>query len=119
MKFNATGLVPKTKGIVQPMVTGIGFDGIAKFVDGATGGIMQSFGINLPVVGRVSAIDALNFYVNSGGFHFKRKEGYLAVLAAKLLQTGVGNIRPFSLIPGASAAPAVSTQSIPATGANL
>ena len=97
------------------MVTGIGFDGIAKFVDGATGGILQSFGVNLPVVGRISAIDLLNFYVNSGGFHFKRKEGYLAVGAAKLLQTGVGNIRPLNLL-GANQ---VSTQTIPAVGANL
>lgn len=115
MLKSVTGLVPKTKGIVQPMVTGIGFDGIAKFVDGATGGILQSFGVNVPVVGRISAIDLLNFYVNQGGFNFKRKEGYLAVAAAKLLQTGVGNIRPLNLLNNT----AVSTQTIPSTGANI
>ena len=115
MKLSTSGLVPKTKGIVQPMVTGVGFDGIAKFVDGATGGILQSFGFNLPVVGRLSAIDLLNFYVNSGGFHFKRKEGYIAVGAAKLLQAGVGNIRPLNLLNNTQ----VSTQTIPASGANL
>lgn len=115
MKLSTHGLVPKTKGIVQPMVTGVGFDGIAKFVDGATGGILQSFGFNIPIFGRISAIDLLNFYVNSGGFHFKRKEGYLAVGAAKLLQGGIANIRPLNLLGNTQ----VSTQTIPATGANL
>lgn len=110
-----SGLVPKTKGIVQPIITGIGFDAVAKAIDGMTGGILQSFGVNLPVVGRISAIDALNFYVNQGGFHFKRKEGYLAVAGAKLLQTGVGNIRPLNVLGQTP----VSTQTLPASGANL
>lgn len=97
------------------MVTGIGFDALAKAIDGMTGGILQSFGFNAPVVGRISAIDLLNFYVNQGGFNFTRKEGYLAVGAAKLLQTGVGNIRPLNVLNQTQ----VSTQTLPATGANI
>jgi hypothetical protein len=115
MKLGLNGWVPKTKGIVQPMITGVGFDGVAKFIDGATGGILQSFGVNVPVVGRISAIDLLNFFVNAGGFKFSRKEGYIAVGAAKLLQAGVGNIRPLNLLGSTN----VSTQSMPASGANL
>lgn len=108
------GLVPKTRGIVQPMITGVGFDAVAKFADGFFGGFVQGFGMNLPYVGRISLIDVLNFVAHNKGFHFKRKEGYLAVLSAKLLQTGV-NVGP--RLSGLNAN--VTTGNIPATGANI
>ena len=89
---------PKGKGmqIVPVAISGIGFDALAKVTDNFIGGPFQRFGIALPVIGRISLIDIVNYFVHNHGKLMPQKDfkGPIAVLAAKGVQTGfnIGNI---------------------------
>ena len=90
-----TKLVPSSKGVVQTAVTGIGFDSVLKVVDGFVGSPMQKFGVSVPVVGRLSLIDFVNYMVHNNGKIMPSKsatKGITAVVSAKLVQTGF-NVR--------------------------
>ena len=89
---------PKGKGmqIIPTAISGIGFDAIAKMADNFIGSPFQRFGISLPVVGRLSLIDIVNYFVHNHGKLMPQKDfkGPIAVGAAKGVQTGfnLGNI---------------------------
>jgi len=89
---------PKGKGmqIIPTAISGIGFDAVAKTFDNFIGSPVQRFGISLPVVGRLSLIDIINYFVHNRGKLMPQKDfkGPIAVLAAKGIQTGfnLGNI---------------------------
>lgn len=89
---------PKGKGmqIVPVAISGIGFDALAKVTDNFLGSPFQRFGISLPVIGRLSLIDIVNYFVHNHGKLMPQKDfkGPIAVLAAKGVQTGfnLGNI---------------------------
>ena len=90
-----TKSVPASKGVVQTAVTGIGFDSVLKVVDSFVGSPMQKFGVSVPVVGRLSLIDFVNYMVHNGGKIMPSKsatKGITAVVSAKLVQTGF-NVR--------------------------
>jgi len=90
-----TKSVPTSKGVVQTAVTGIGFDSVLKVVDGFIGSPMQKFGVSVPVVGRLSLIDFVNYMVHNGGKIMPSKsatKGITAVASAKIVQTGF-NVR--------------------------
>ena len=82
--------------IVPVAISGIGFDALAKVTDNFLGGPFQRFGIALPVIGRLSLIDIVNYFVHNHGKLMPQKDfkGPIAVLAAKGVQTGfnLGNI---------------------------
>ena len=89
---------PKGKGmqIIPVAISGIGFDALAKVTDNFLGGPFQRFGIALPVIGRLSLIDIVNYFVHNHGKLMPQKDfkGPIAVIAAKGVQTGfnIGNI---------------------------
>ena len=89
---------PKGKGmqIVPVAISGIGFDALAKVTDNFLGSPFQRFGISLPIIGRLSLIDIVNYFVHNHGKLMPQKDfkGPIAVLAAKGVQTGfnLGNI---------------------------
>ena len=60
---------PKGKGmqIIPTAISGIGFDAVAKVFDNFIGSPVQRFGISLPVVGRLSLIDIINYFVHNRG----------------------------------------------------
>lgn len=90
-----TKIVPQSRGMVQTAVTGIGFDQVLKVVDGFVGSPMQKFGVSVPIVGRLSLVDFVNYMVHNGGKIMPSKsatKGITAVVSAKLVQTGF-NVR--------------------------
>jgi len=77
--------VPKSGGIVQNAITGIGFDQLARAVDSVVGSPVQSiFSFNLPVIGGVGIIDVINYLLHSQG-KIISKNGIIAVGAAKFV----------------------------------
>ena len=87
--------VPTSKGAVQTAGTGIGFEQVLKVVDGFIGSPMQKFGVSVPVVGRLSLVDFVNYVVHNNGKIMPSKsatKGITAVASAKLVQTGF-NVR--------------------------
>jgi len=77
--------VPKSGGIVQNAVTGIGFDQLARAVDSVVGSPVQGiFNFNLPFIGGVGIIDVVNYFLHSGG-KIISKNGFVAVGAAKFV----------------------------------
>ena len=90
--------VPTSKGVVQNSVSGIGADQLLKIVDNMIGSPMQSFGITLPILGRVSVVDGLNYLVHNKGKLMPDKSfnGIIAVGSAKLVQTGFNFTGRFS-----------------------
>lgn len=83
-------LVPSSKGLIQTSVTGIGFDSILKVADNFIGSPMQKFGFSVPIMGRLSLVDVLNYLVHNKGKIMPSKDfkGVVAVGSAKLVQTG-------------------------------
>jgi len=79
--------------------SGIGVDQGLKFADNIlTRGMIQSFGINLPFIGRLSGIDIIDFIAhNNGNIVPKSTKPFIAFGAAKIVQGGRLNI------PGATA----------------
>jgi len=77
--------VPKSGGIVQNAITGIGFDQLARAVDSVVGSPVQGiFSFNLPFIGGVGIIDVINYLLHSGG-KIISKNGIVAVGAAKFV----------------------------------
>ena len=106
--------VPAAKGVIQTSVVGVGFDQIAKTVDGVFGSPVQRiFSFNFPLVGPIGPIDIINYLVNGNGKLISGK-GATAVLAAKLVQTG--NLAGFNLIPTLRSTPATTVSVAGASG---
>lgn len=92
-------MVPKSKGLVQNAITGIGFDQAAKVVDNLVGSPAQRFGFTLPFVGRISVIDLANFVIHNNGKFIPSKKSvnaFVALGAARMVTTGNINIPSFS-----------------------
>jgi len=88
-------LVPKSKGLVQNAITGIGFHQAAIVVDNLIGSPLQRFGFSLPFVGRLSVIDIANFVIHNNGKIMPSKKStnaIVAVLASRVVRTGQINI---------------------------
>src|SRR5690349_17436406 len=92
-----SGLVPPSKKIGTTIITGTGFDTVAKTVDGIFGApIQRIFSFNFPIVGPIGVIDILNYLVHSRG-KLVSQTGIIAVVGAKIVQTG--GIGGMNLIP--------------------
>ena len=77
--------VPSSSGLVANAVTGIGFDQLARAVDGVVGSPVQGiFSFNVPIIGPVGIIDLINYLVHSQG-KIVSKKGLIAVGAAKFV----------------------------------
>ena len=75
-----------SKGILGNSASGIGTDQLMRLVDNVFGSPVQNIAsVNVPVIGTVGPIDFLNYLVHAGKLGFK-KEGLIAVLAAKVRQ---------------------------------
>ena len=94
-------IIPATgKGILQNAVTGIGADRVMRLIDGVVGSPVQRlFSFNLPVIGTVGPIEALNYFGHSRGKLVSRA-GIIALLSAKIAQQALTQIGPIRL-PGA------------------
>ena len=68
----------------------IGEGCVLKFADNAlTKGVIQSFGITLPIIGRVSGIDIINYIAhNNGNIMPKSSKPFIALGASKVVQAG-------------------------------
>ena len=95
-----TKIIPSTgKGILQNAVTGIGADRVMRLIDGVVGSPVQRlFSFNLPVIGTVGPIEALNYFGHSRGKLVSRA-GIIALLSAKIAQQALTQIGPIKL-PG-------------------
>lgn len=82
--------------IIPSAISGVGFDQVAKVFDNFIGSPLQRFGITLPMVGRVSAINIINYFVHNKGKLMPQKDmrGPIAVASSIAVQTGfnLGNI---------------------------
>lgn len=107
-------IVPTSKGIIQNAVTGIGADSVIRTIDNVVGSPLQkTFSVNLPIIGSIGAVEAMNYVFHAGGFKISKK-GLFAVLSAKIASGAVTNLAGIRLpsITGMQ-----STQSAPsATG---
>lgn len=93
--------VPASKGIIQNSVTGVGFDQVAKTLDNIVGSPIQKiFSMPIPFIGSVGAIDVANYFVHANGLKLS-KNGFIAVIAAKIVQGILPSIGSFKL-PGSS-----------------
>lgn len=114
-----SGLVPPSKKIGTTIITGTGFDAVAKTVDGIFGSpIQRIFSFNFPIVGPIGILDILNYLVHSRG-KLVSQNGILAVVAAKIVQTG--GIGGMNLIPVLTNTPktTVNVAGLSQTGANI
>jgi len=112
-------LVPASKKLGTNIITGTGFDAVGKAVDGIFGSpIQRIFSFNLPIIGPVGVIDILNYLVHSRG-KLVSQNGLIAVIGAKVVQTG--QIAGLNLLPVLRNVPSttVSAGGLSATGANL
>ena len=101
--------------ILQNAVTGIGADRVMRLIDGVVGSPVQRlFSFNLPVIGTVGPIEALNYFGHSGGKLISRA-GVIALLSAKIAQQALGQIGPIQL-PGLPGTPLNPTGTTVATG---
>lgn len=107
--------VPASKGIIQNSVTGVGFDQVAKTIDNMVGSPVQKiFSFNVPFLGSAGPIDLMNYFVHANGLKLS-KNGFIAVLAAKIVQGVLPSIGGIKL-PGTSVAQVNKTTSV-ASGA--
>jgi len=108
---------PKKRGILPTAVSGIGVDVAMRTIDNLVGAPLQKFaGINLPFVGNVGVIDAMNFLIFSAGGR-NIKGGVIAVAGAKVV-TGtlpsLGSIQlPGSVTSGTTSPVAGGIQGAP------
>ena len=92
--------LPKIAGtgmqVIATSISGVGFDQVAKVLDNFIGSPLQRFGISLPIVGRISVINIINYFVHNKGKLMPQKDlrGPIAVAASIGVQTGfnLGNI---------------------------
>jgi len=98
--------LPKATNLTGAAITGIGAYKVGRFLDGLIGNRIQAIGVSLPLVGRLSVLDAIMILSFKGAF---RKNSMVAAAFAGDKVFNVGT----SLIPGfgnsASSAPATGT----------
>jgi hypothetical protein len=114
-----SGLVPPSKKIGTTIITGTGFDAVAKTVDGIFGSpIQRIFSFNFPLIGPIGVLDILNYMVHSRG-KLVSQNGLLAVVGAKIVQTG--GIAGMNIIPVLTNTnkTTVNIAGLSQTGANL
>lgn len=100
--------VPTSKGIIQNSVTGVGFDQVAKTVDNIFGSPVQRiFSFNMPVIGPIGPIDIMNYFTHANGLRVS-KNGFIAVIAAKIVQGVLPSIGSIKL-PGTLSSPGSAT----------
>lgn len=93
----------KKKGIIPTATGGVGVDMTLRAIDNLVGAPLQRFaGFNLPFVGNVGVIDALNFLIFSAGGK-NLKGGITAVAGAKVVQGTLPALGSISL-PGSVSA---------------
>jgi len=77
--------VPSSKGLIQNALTGVGFDQLAKALDGVVGSPVQSiFSFQVPILGPVGIIDVINYFLHARNKLISR-DGFIAVGAAKFV----------------------------------
>lgn len=83
---------PKKRGILPTVASGVGVDITLRAIDKLVGSPMQRFaGFNVPFLGNVGIIDAMNFLIFSAGGR-NIKGGVIAVAGAKLIVGGLPSI---------------------------
>ena len=82
-----------TKGVIQTSVVYIGIDKIFTFLDNLEGGMIQKVGINVPILQRISVLDALEYLTVSGGAKMNM-DAVIGFFVTKFLNYGV-NVLPF------------------------
>ena len=99
---SGTGKVKNISSAVRVGFSGIGVDQGLKFADNVLArGTLQSVGFNVPILGRVSLIQVINYLAHNGGNVVpKSTKPLIALGSAAVVQTGRLNI------PGASSSPA-------------
>lgn len=101
-----------SKGVLGTAASGIGTDVLMRTVDNVVGSPVQRiFSFNLPVVGTVGLIDAINYVLHAGGFKIS-KNGIIALLAAKITSGALTQIGPIAL----PSSPVAATGVTKATG---
>lgn len=101
-----------SKGVLGTAASGIGTDLLMRTVDNVVGSPVQRiFSFNLPVVGTVGPIDALNYILHAGGIKVS-KNGIIAIVSAKIVAGALPSIGPIQL-PGS---PVAATGVTKATG---
>ena len=93
-------LIPSPgRGILTTAVTGIGADRVMRLIDNVVGSPVQRlFSFNLPLIGTVGPIEALNYFGHSRGKLISRT-GIVALLSAKIAEQAITQIGPIKL-PG-------------------
>lgn len=77
--------ISKKKQIIPNILTGTGFDQLARATDNIFGSPVQRlFSIQLPVIGNTGLIDFLNYVIHAGGVKFDAM-GLVAVAGAKFV----------------------------------
>ncbi len=108
---------PRKRGIVPTVASGVGVDMTMRALDRLVGSPLQRFaGFNVPLVGNIGIIDALNFLIFSGGGK-NFKGGITAVAGAKFVGgtlPALGNIQlPGSVSAGSTASVASGVAGAP------
>jgi hypothetical protein len=87
---SGSGKIKNISSAARVGFSGIGVDQGLKFADNAlTKGMIQSFGITLPIIGRISGIDIINYVAhNNGNIVPKSSKPFIALGSAKVVQAG-------------------------------
>ena len=114
-----SGLVPPSKKIGTTIITGTGFDAVAKAVDGIFGSPVQRiFSFNFPIIGPIGVLDIINYLVHSRG-KLISQTGLIAVVGAKIVQTGgIGGMNLIPVLTNVSKT-TVNVGGLSQTGANI
>ena len=91
---SGSGKVKNISSAARVGFSGIGVDQGLKFADNVLGrGTLQSIGFPIPVLGRVSLIDIINYLAHNGGNVVpKSTKPFIALGSAKIVQAGRINI---------------------------
>lgn len=100
-----------TKGVVQTSIVYIGLDKVLSFVDGLEGGMVQKIGVPVPIIGRLSLLDAIEYMIIAGGAKFN-VDTLIAFAATKFFNAGTNLAAPF--LPKQVSSGSGSTQISPA-----
>ena len=82
-----------TKGLVQTSVVFIGADKILTFIDNLAGGPTQKIGVAVPLIGRISVLDGIEYLIVAGGAKFKM-DAVIGWVVTKFFNAGARSI-PF------------------------
>jgi|SRR5579872_4096488 len=77
-----------TKGIVQTSVVYIGVDKIFNFLDNLEGGMVKKIGVPVPIIGRLSLLDGLEYLVVAGGAKLNM-DTVIAFAVTKFFNAGI------------------------------